>query len=112
MQHMLKKSLDLFQILYRMSSMNKEQALGLKAPAPPPQSYGVWPSLVLGTILGIVGYSLGATIESKTGTKPLMEQAIQKGYATWEIVDFSNGHTEFVWKNLPTLQPVANYDSN
>ena len=52
--------------------------------------------LILISFIG--GCYLGSSCSYKWNVVPLKSQAIEKGYAEWQVVDPINGHTEFVWK--------------
>lgn len=61
--------------------------------------------LILVAFIG--GCYLGSSCSYKWNVIPLKSQAIEKGYAEWQVVDLINGHTEFVWKTLENKTPVS-----
>ncbi len=54
--------------------------------------------LILVAFIG--GCYLGSSCSYKWNVVPLKSQAIEKGYAEWQVIDPINGHTKFVWKSL------------
>lgn len=62
------------------------------------------PSEIFASILILVAFIFGCYLGSSCSYKwnviPLKSQAIDKGFAEWQVVDPINGRTEFVWKEL------------
>ena len=57
-----------------------------------------------------IGCYVGSCYSYKTVVIPFKQEALQKGYAEWLVVDQVTGRTEFMWKT-PT-QLVANTPSS
>jgi hypothetical protein len=60
------------------------------------------PSEIFASILILFAFVLGCYLGSSCSYKwnviPLKSQAIDKGFAEWQVVNPLNGQTEFVWK--------------
>lgn len=46
----------------------------------------------------LIGCYIGSSCSYQWNVAPLKSQAIEKGYAEWQVIDTMNGQTEFVWK--------------
>jgi hypothetical protein len=52
----------------------------------------------------VLGCWAGSTCSNKWTVIPLKSQAIEKGFAEWQVVDQQQGITEFVWKHKDVKQ--------
>lgn len=44
--------------------------------------------------------------------QPFQKQAVDRGFASWEVVDNANGSTEFTWNELATAVHPANANND
>lgn len=57
----------------------------------------------------VLGCYAGATCSYKWSAMPLKQQAIEKGFAQWQVIDQQLGTTEFVWKQLDVSSKTSEY---
>jgi len=48
----------------------------------------------------IFGCYAGSSCTKKWSVSPLKSEAVEKGYAEWQIVDNHSGATKFAWKQI------------
>jgi hypothetical protein len=69
------------------------------------------PSEIFASILILVAFIFGCYLGSSCSYKwnviPLKSQAIDKGFAEWQVVDPVNGRTEFVWKIIENKVAIS-----
>ena len=57
----------------------------------------------------IFGCYAGSTCSYKWSAMPLKQQALEKGFAEWQVIDQQLGTTEFVWKQLDASSKTSEY---
>lgn len=57
----------------------------------------------------IFGCYAGSSCSYKWSAMPLKHQAIEKGFAEWQVIDQQLGTTEFVWKQLDVSSKTSEY---
>jgi hypothetical protein len=60
-------------------------------------------------IVFVLGCYTGSVCSNKWSTMPLKQQAIEKGFAQWQVIDQQQGTTEFVWKQIDLSNKSSEY---
>jgi hypothetical protein len=74
-------------------SLSSQKAADVRRPRLLEIAFGV---LLLFVFL--IGWYIGSTCTNKLTVLPLKHQAIERGFAEWQVIDQQVGTTEFVWK--------------
>jgi len=79
-------------------------------------NYYTWQIIILcilSSFLGMIVGVLGLFLYSETNIiMPMKKEAVDRGFASWEVIDNANGQTKFTWKDQKMMKQVEDMFAN